>query len=270
MRDIYSVFNSNGAYSSSLHQHDDFMLMVPEHGLLRFKNECGGWSTTLIERQFLLVPPRWIHSSASMTGSQGHIAFYVDPEYMRRAMGDLSGDASRVLRLPTLGVWHTSAPFHHLMLAKKALRDPSPFVDRGRLIAQADHLLLLECLAISLSQPSIGRSSTERHGAALIREVCTYLAGNLDQAPSLDQVAAAFHVSRRHLTRLFAQHMGEPVLAHVQRLRLDRAKDLLRHTRMSVLEVASTVGFDSPSHLAQVFRRDTGASPDEWRRLPPR
>ena len=269
MRVIYSVFNSNGAYKTAPHEHEEFMLMVPEHGLLRFNDEDSGWSTTLIERQFLLVPPRWTHSSASLTGTQGHVAFYVDPEYMRYALCDLSSDASRVLRVPTLGIWHTSAPFYHLMLAKKALDDPSPFVDRTRQIAQTDHLLLLECLAISLSQPSIRRSSTERHGAALVQEVCTYLAGNLGQAPSLDQVAVAFHVSRRHLTRLFAQHMGETILGHMQRLRLDRAKDLLRHTRMPVLDVASTVGFDSPSHLARVFRRDIGSSPDEWRRQRP-
>ena len=92
------------------------------------------------------------------------------------------------------------------------------------------------------------------------------MAGSLDQAPNLDQLAAVFHVSRRHLTRLFAQHMGETVLQHVQRLRLERAKALLRHTRMSVLEVASTVGFNSPSHLAKIFQGDIGAPPDEWRR----
>ena len=266
MRDIYSVYNSNGAYRTGPHEHVEFMLMVPERGLLRFNDEIGGRSATLLERQFLLVPPHWTHSSASLTDAQGHVAFYVNPEYMRHALRDLSSDTSRVLRVPTLGIWHASAPFHHLMLAKKALRHPSLFVDRRRQVAHADHLLLLECLAISLSQPSIQRASAERHGAALVHEVCAYLAGNLDQAPSLDQVAAVFHVSRRHLTRLFAQHTGATVLVHVQRLRLERAKDLLRHTRMSVLEVAGAVGFNSPSHLAKMFQRDIGASPDEWRR----
>lgn len=265
MGEIVSVFNSNGAYATAPHEHREFMLLVPEHGMLRFTDEANAWSTTLIERQFLLVPPRWTHSSASLTGNQGHVAFYVDPSYMEHALRDLSGEASRVLRVPALGIWHTSAPLHHLLLAKKEMR-PSPFVDRRRQVAQADHLLLLECLAISLSQPSIRRSSTERHGAALVRDVRAYLAGNLDRAPDLDEVAAAFHVSRRHLTRLFAQHAGGSILAHVQRLRIGRAKELLRHTRLSVLEVAHTVGLESPSHLAALFRREVGLSPDDWRR----
>ncbi len=266
MGEILSILNSNGAYATGPHAHREFMLLVPERGMLRFTDEANNWSTTLTERQFLLVPPAWPHSSASLTGNQGHVAFYVDPDYMGQALGDLSGEASRVLRVPTLGVWHTSVPLHHLLLAKKELRRPRPFVDRRRQVAQADHLLLVECLAISLSEPSIRRSSTERHGAALVRDVRAYLAGNLDRAPDLDEVAATFHLSRRHLTRLFAQHAGGSILVYVQRLRIERAKHLLRHTGLSVLEVAHAVGLDSPSHLAGLFRRETGLSPDDWRR----
>jgi hypothetical protein len=54
--------------------------------------------------------------------------------------------------------------------------------------------------------------------------------------------------------------------AHIQRLLTARAKDLLRHTRMSILEVAQAVGFQSPSHFAEVFLRDVTVSPDDWRR----
>ena len=181
-------------------------------------------------------------------------------------MRDLSGDANRLLRVPTLGIWQTSAPLHHLLLAKKAFSQPDLYIDRRRQVAQADHLLLLECLAISLSQPSLQRSSTERHGAMLVRDVKAYVEGNLEHAPGLDEIAETFHMSRRHLTRLFALHTGETVLAYVQRLRLERAQTLLRHTRMSVLEIANNVGYESPSHLAHVFRRVLGVSPDEWRR----
>lgn len=266
MREIYSVFNSNGAYETGAHEHDEFMLMVPEHGLLRFKDEQTGRSTSVIDRQFVLVPPQWSHSSSSMTTSQGHVAFYVDPDYMSFALRDLSGDPNRLLRVPTLGIWHASAPLHHLLLAKKAFSQPDHYVDRRRQITQTDHLLLLECLAISLSQPSLQRSSTERHGAALVRDVQRYLDGNLEQSPGLDEIAEAFHISRRHLTRLFARYTGESVLACVQRMRLERVKNLLQHTRLSVLEIANSVGYESPSHLALVFRRVLGCSPDEFRR----
>src|SRR5471032_672592 len=265
MRDIYSVFNANDTYETSAHAHDAFMLMVPERGVLRFKDEDSGRSAVL-NRQFVCVPPQRSHSSSSLTARQGHLALYVDPDYMHYALRDLAGDARLLLRVPTLGIWQTSAPLHHLLLAKKAFSQPDLYIDRRRQVAQADHLLLLECLAISLSQPSLQRSSTERHGAMLVRDVKAYVEGNLEHAPGLDEIAETFHMSRRHLTRLFALHTGETVLAYVKRLRLERAQTLLRHTRMSVLEIAHSVGYESPSHLAHVFRRVLGRSPDEWRR----
>jgi AraC-like DNA-binding protein len=266
MREIYSVLNSNGAYETGAHMHDEFMLMVPREGLLGFKDEDSGKATTLIDGQFLLVPPEWGHSSLSMTDTQNHVAFYVEPDYMRFALRDLSGSSNRLLRMPTLGVWQTSAPLQHLLRAKTALSQPTPFVDRSRLTAHLDHLLLLECLAVALSQPSNQRSSTERHGAMLVRDVKEYLAGNLTKPHSLDVLADTFHLSRRHLTRLFVSHTGESILAYVQRIRLERAQALLEHTRMSVLEISNSVGYESPSHFARLFRRIVGQPPEQWRR----
>src|SRR5260370_15961880 len=98
MREIQTVFNSNGAYETVAHEHNEFMLLVPEHGVLRFTAENNNWSTTLVERQFLLVPPRWSHSSASLSGNHGHVAFYVDPDYMHHPLSDLSGETSQMMR----------------------------------------------------------------------------------------------------------------------------------------------------------------------------
>jgi transcriptional regulator GlxA family with amidase domain len=140
------------------------------------------------------------------------------------------------------------------------------FVDRSRQLATTDYLLLLECLAISISNPSLRRSHTERHGAALVREVKEFLAGNLDKSPNLDEISTTFRISRRHLTRLFAEQTGLSVLGFIQQLRISRAKELLQHTPMSVLNVALAVGFQSPSHFAAVFSSQVRESPDNWRR----
>lgn len=49
--------------------------------------------------------------------------------------------------------------------------------------------------------------------------------------------------------------------------RIARAKDLLAETAMPVIDVGGTVGYDSPSHFASLFRRHVGISPSEYRRL---
>ena len=52
-----------------------------------------------------------------------------------------------------------------------------------------------------------------------------------------------------------------PPALQVQRPRINRARQLLRETKKSVIEVAL-----DPSHFAQIFRRETGLTPSEYRR----
>ncbi len=49
-------------------------------------------------------------------------------------------------------------------------------------------------------------------------------------------------------------------------LRMEEAKRLLRETKKSVVDVALDVGYANPSHFAQLFRRETGLSPSDYRR----
>jgi quercetin dioxygenase-like cupin family protein len=53
---------------------------------------------------------------------------------------------------------------------------------------------------------------------------------------------------------------------NVIRLRIDAARRLLRETKKSVITIANEVGYSNPSHFAQVFRKETGLSPTDYRR----
>jgi AraC family transcriptional regulator len=47
---------------------------------------------------------------------------------------------------------------------------------------------------------------------------------------------------------------------------MNAARRLLRETKMSVLDVALEVGYANPEHFSQLFRRETGLSPSDYRR----
>jgi AraC family transcriptional regulator len=49
-------------------------------------------------------------------------------------------------------------------------------------------------------------------------------------------------------------------------LRMDAARRLLRETKESIVAVALEVGYTNPSHFAQLFRRENGLSPSDYRR----
>ena len=64
---------------------------------------------------------------------------------------------------------------------------------------------------------------------------------------------------------LFKKAVGTTPHRHVQHLRLEAAKAMLRDTDKTTLDIAITCGFASASHLAAAFRRQFSQSPTEYR-----
>ncbi|WBO21812.1 helix-turn-helix domain-containing protein [Sphingomonas abietis] len=260
-----SAQNSTSGYRMPAHRHDDYMVMIPDRGLIEVRDERAGWATALVGRQFLIVPPGTLHSSISVTETQSHVAIYLHSDTVA-AVARNGKQRAQLLEEAPMGAWTASATLGHLMAARHEMTigaETSLDVERVR---RLDALLAFECLAISASRPRLRRSTTQAHGAALVREIHAFLDGNLDRPLDLDVLADHFRISRRHLTRLFVEISGETILSRLQTLRIGRAKEYLAHTRMSVIEIALAVGFQSPSHFGQMFRRQTGAGPAEWRR----
>ncbi len=80
-----------------------------------------------------------------------------------------------------------------------------------------------------------------------------------------ERLAALAGVSVRQLERLFHQHLGCTPGTHDRRLRLERARMLLRQTGLSVLDIAVACGFASASHFSRSFRAAFGHAPRDER-----
>ncbi|MGC1441909.1 MAG: GlxA family transcriptional regulator [Burkholderiaceae bacterium] len=79
------------------------------------------------------------------------------------------------------------------------------------------------------------------------------------------QIARLVGVSERQLLRLYRRYLGEtPARFHLAQ-RLDRARALLRSTTMSVTDVCTSCGFQSPAHFARTYRKAYGHSPSQER-----
>jgi AraC-like DNA-binding protein len=83
---------------------------------------------------------------------------------------------------------------------------------------------------------------------------------------SVDELAAKFSCSRRHLNRLFHQHFGLSITALRMEIRLLKAVSLLRNPREKVINVAEQCGFNHLGLFNTCFKRRYGASPGQWRK----
>jgi AraC-like DNA-binding protein len=82
---------------------------------------------------------------------------------------------------------------------------------------------------------------------------------------TLTEVAQALGVSPSAITHRLQRRFGVSYSEYLGRLRAEKAKELLRRTRLGVAEVASRVGISDPSNLGRLFRRHVMMSPKEYR-----
>jgi transcriptional regulator GlxA family with amidase domain len=99
-----------------------------------------------------------------------------------------------------------------------------------------------------------------------LRRIVELMAGNLDEPYSAVELAKSADLSVRQVERLFLRHLNMTPGRYYMRLRLERARELLRQTNMPILDVAIATGFTSHSYFAQSYRLQFGRPPSDERR----
>ena len=88
---------------------------------------------------------------------------------------------------------------------------------------------------------------------------------SLESPLTIQQVAEEMGVSYSNFRKLFKEHTGLSPAIYQQDLRLQRAKELLSTTDMSVKEIAYRLNFESPDYFSAKFKIKTGHRPSELR-----
>ncbi|PIG94712.1 AraC family transcriptional regulator [Gloeocapsopsis sp. IPPAS B-1203] len=86
----------------------------------------------------------------------------------------------------------------------------------------------------------------------------------LNNPPSLTQLARQVGLNECTLKRGFRQVFGTTAFSYLYEYRLEQARQLLQERRLNVSEVAHSVGFGSCSHLSKAFRHKYGISPKQY------
>lgn len=98
-----------------------------------------------------------------------------------------------------------------------------------------------------------------------LQEIVALMEANLEEPIDLDELATYVDVSRRQLERLFQKYLHCSPSRYYLKLRLIRARQLLKQTSMSIIEVASVCGFVSTPHFSKCYREFFGIPPRDER-----
>ena len=106
---------------------------------------------------------------------------------------------------------------------------------------------------------------TKQKGDALIIAVKEYLAKNYAHPISLDEVANAVGMDKFALCRYFRKNHKRSVMDELLKIRISKAKGMLKYTSESISNVSKMCGFESPCYFTKRFGEITGRSPSEYR-----
>ena len=99
-----------------------------------------------------------------------------------------------------------------------------------------------------------------------VRRMHDELLQHPEERPTIEELARRCLMNPTTLKAVFKAVYGDSLASHMKEHRLEKAAELLRHGELSVAEIASAVGYDSPSRFSAAFRERYHMLPTEYRK----
>ena len=132
----------------------------------------------------------------------------------------------------------------------------------------------LEILLIQLMRDGSDDGSQDviflRHGEAdekIVEGIAAYMREHVEERLSMEDICAIFHYHPSYIFRRFKESVGCSVMAYFMRLKIDKAKQLLRETSLSIGEIAVLLSFDNANYFSKAFKKVVGYTPFTYRKI---
>lgn len=163
--------------------------------------------------------------------------------------------------------WTESRKFHSALGGRAFAQFLLHCVDRQLDAATAGEI----ARALSIGSDPLGARAADGQDRLLLHchpglhAAIRVMRGNLDHLIKASEICTAANVNQRTLQRLFRRHLRTTVGAYYRTCRLEHARELVRLTRLSVIDIALSSGFESPTHFSDSYRRHFGCAPRQDR-----
>ncbi len=205
---------------------------------------------------FLLFPGEW--HSYHPTGARGWKKFWIG------FSGHNMDDRVRAGFLsPTKPIYHVGFSDAIVRLYRSALDAAmaEEAYSQQLMAGVVNHLI---GLMYSLERNIELKTRNQQH-VDMVNRARLRIREELESPLTIQQVAEEMGVSYSNFRKLFKEHTGLSPATYQQDLRLQRAKELLSTTNMSIKEIAYRLNFESPDYFSSKFRIKTGRKPSDLR-----
>lgn len=121
----------------------------------------------------------------------------------------------------------------------------------------------------SLTADYFSRVTEKRSAGGRAYEIMAFIKNNIDNDQlSVAMLAEHFELSSSYLCAAFKKSTQRTVNSYITELRIEKAKDLLKHSNMKVYEISESIGIADTNYFSVFFKKQTGVSPLEFRENP--
>ncbi len=255
-----SVSHQNRGRHYPPHSHGEYQMIFVSAG--EVKLECAGQAWHVCAPAIMLLGNLETHSFSRITEEYDRYSVTVSPqaavgvidERLLRVFLPHGGDRSPVVALDEAA----ASEMRVLFTALEEEAAQTDFPDA------ADTLVRMILFRLYRHAPQIFPPLSESD--SLTDQVRRVLENHLEEKISLQTLGERFHVSVYHLERLFRAHTGYSIGRYRLLCRVAAARELLVTTDLPVGEIAARVGIGDMSNFSRYFKRETGYSPQQYRR----
>jgi AraC-like DNA-binding protein len=101
----------------------------------------------------------------------------------------------------------------------------------------------------------------------LIENITAFLEKSVESSLNMEMIAGHTNYSKSYIFRTFKKHTGTSVISYFNNLKIERAKNLLKEAKLSVNQISELLKFDSPSYFSKAFKKITGYSPLQYKKI---
>ncbi len=150
---------------------------------------------------------------------------------------------------------------------KKLKRKENAPLGGEQLIKTSLEQLLIALIRLRMEEGQSGvfssKESMENH---IVTAVKTFTEEKIGEPFRIGDLCAEIGYSKSYLSKLFREQTGETIATYATRMKIRRAKQMIREDSMNFTEISAALAFDNPQYFTRVFKRISGMTPTEFKR----